>query len=160
MEQRAYTAPPVADATASKKAVRPDFATALDRYRSWCQELAAAIVDYQTWVEQQGAHDGEQDLRVYELAESVKAERLQIAIVGELSRGKTELLNALFFANFKQRLLPSAAGRTTMCPTELCYETATDRDAQNRHYHQRIQSNAGPLDNHPHPKAGLGRGGA
>jgi hypothetical protein len=125
MEQRAYTAPPVADATASKKAVRPDFATALDRYRSWCQELAAAIVDYQTWVEQQGAHDGEQDLRVYELAESVKAERLQIAIVGELSRGKTELLNALFFANFKQRLLPSAAGRTTMCPTELCYEEQT-----------------------------------
>ncbi|MBZ4201150.1 MAG: hypothetical protein LAC66_04575 [Methylotenera sp.] len=28
-------------------------------------------------------------------------------------------INALFFADFNQRLLPSAPGRTTMCPTEI-----------------------------------------
>jgi hypothetical protein len=36
---------------------------------------------------------------------------------------KSELINAIFFADFGQRLLPSSAGRTTMCPTELLYET-------------------------------------
>jgi predicted nucleic acid-binding Zn-ribbon protein len=42
-----------------------------------------------------------------------------VAFVAEFSRGKTELINALFFADHGQRLLPSDAGRTTMCPTEL-----------------------------------------
>jgi len=42
-----------------------------------------------------------------------------VAFVAEFSRGKTELINALFFADHGQRLLPSEAGRTTMCPTEL-----------------------------------------
>lgn len=99
-----------------------DFADSLARYRAWCDDVATAIGEYQTWVEEQGEADGEQDLRVYELAESLGAERLQLALVGEFSRGKTELLNAIFFSSFKQRLLPSAAGRTTMCPTELCFE--------------------------------------
>jgi len=99
-----------------------NFAQALGRYRAWCDDVAAAIAEYQGWVEQQGETDGEQDLRVYELAESLKSERLQIALVAEFSRGKTELLNAIFFSNFKQRLLPSAAGRTTMCPTELRFD--------------------------------------
>jgi hypothetical protein len=45
-----------------------------------------------------------------------------VALVAEFSRGKTELLNAIFFADYKQRLLPSSAGRTTMCPTELRWD--------------------------------------
>lgn len=106
-----------------QKAKAPvDFADSLARYRAWCDDVAAAIGEYQTWIEEQGEADGEQDLRVYELAESLGAERLQLALVGEFSRGKTELLNAIFFSSFKQRLLPSAAGRTTMCPTELRFE--------------------------------------
>lgn len=106
----------------TRKEAPADFAQALARYRSWCDDVAAAIGEYQSWVEQQGRADGEQDLRIYELAESIKSERLRIALVAEFSRGKTELLNAIFFSSFKQRLLPSAAGRTTMCPTELCFD--------------------------------------
>ena len=53
--------------------------------------------------------------------EQLKSDKLVVALVAEFSRGKTELLNALFFADHKQRLLPSTAGRTTMCPTEICY---------------------------------------
>lgn len=99
-----------------------DFPESLARYRAWCDDVAAAIAEYQTWVEEQGGADGEQDLRIYELTQNLKSERLQLALVGEFSRGKTELLNAIFFSSFKQRLLPSAAGRTTMCPTELRYD--------------------------------------
>jgi hypothetical protein len=101
---------------------RPNFSQSLARYRAWCDDVAAAIIEYQNWVEQQGNADGEEDLRVYELAESLKSERLRVALVAEFARGKTELLNAIFFSSFKQRLLPSAAGRTTMCPTELRFD--------------------------------------
>lgn len=112
-------------APAPQKSAGASFSQALARYRTWCDDVATAITEYQNWVEQQGETDGEQDLRVYELAESINSERLKIALVAEFSRGKTELLNAIFFSNFKQRLLPSAAGRTTMCPTELGYEENT-----------------------------------
>ena len=39
-----------------------------------------------------------------------------------LSKYFSELINAIFFAGFGNRMLPSTAGRTTMCPTELMYD--------------------------------------
>lgn len=80
------------------------------------------IQAYQAWLEAQGALDGEEQLRLYELQEQLRGDRLVLALVAEFSRGKTELINALFFSDFKRRLLPSSAGRTTMCPTELLYD--------------------------------------
>ena len=101
----------------------PDsFSRELAHFKQWRDDLAQAISDYQTWVERQGFSDGEQDLRVYELIETLQSDKLTVALVAEFSRGKTELLNAIFFADYKQRLLPSAAGRTTMCPTELRWD--------------------------------------
>ncbi|MGP8979771.1 hypothetical protein ACT02P_26395, partial [Enterobacter hormaechei] len=52
----------------------------------------------------------------------LRDDRLSVAFVAEFSRGKTELINALFFADYGQRILPSSAGRTTMCPTELLWD--------------------------------------
>src|SRR5690606_21670403 len=46
------------------------------------------------------------------------------ACVGEFSRGKTELINALLYTEGGRRLLPSQPGRTTMCPTEIYWEPA------------------------------------
>ncbi|MDP2057756.1 MAG: dynamin family protein, partial [Thiobacillus sp.] len=46
---------------------------------------------------------------------------LNVAFVAEFSRGKSELINAIFFSDYRQRVLPPSAGRTTMCPTELYY---------------------------------------
>ena len=45
-----------------------------------------------------------------------------LAFLAEYSRGKSELINALFFSSFKERLLPSDVGRTTMCPTEIFHD--------------------------------------
>ncbi|MFO7529127.1 MAG: dynamin family protein, partial [Marinobacter sp.] len=50
------------------------------------------------------------------------------AFVGEYSRGKTELINALFFSEYGQRMLPSQAGRTTMCPTELFFDRPANQN--------------------------------
>ena len=49
-------------------------------------------------------------------------EKFELVVVGEFSRGKSELINAIFFADYGQRIVPSSAGRTTMCPTELLYD--------------------------------------
>ena len=98
------------------------FAARLQAYKTWRDQLTEAIQAYQSWVEEQGLADGEQDLRVYDLIHEIQTDKLTVALTAEFARGKTELLNAIFFADFKQRLLPSGAGRTTMCPTELQYE--------------------------------------
>ncbi len=104
------------------KEVLDSFSQQLAHFKRWRDDLAQAIAEYQAWVEKQGFSDGEQDLRVYELIETLQSDKLTVALVAEFSRGKTELLNAIFFSDYKQRLLPSAAGRTTMCPTELRWE--------------------------------------
>lgn len=94
----------------------------LQAYKAWRDGLSDAIRAYQTWIESQGYTDGAEDLRTYELIEEIQSDKLTVALAGEFSRGKTELLNAIFFADFKQRLMSSGAGRTTMCPTELRFD--------------------------------------
>ncbi len=91
-------------------------------FKQWRDDLTASISQYQAWLEKQGLANGEDDLRVYELIDNLRSDKLTIALVAEFSRGKTELINAIFFADYKQRLLPSEAGRTTMCPTELLWD--------------------------------------
>ena len=49
----------------------------------------------------------------------VASERVTITFVADTSRGKSELINALFFADLGRKLLPSGPGRTTRCVTEL-----------------------------------------
>ena len=94
----------------------------LGSYKHWRDELIDILIEYQTWVESHGLASGEEDLRLYELIDALRSDKLTIALVAEFSRGKTELINAIFFADYRQRLLPSEAGRTTMCPTELRYD--------------------------------------
>ncbi len=49
----------------------------------------------------------------------VANERVTITFVGEMSRGKSELINGLFFPDLGRRLLPSGPGKSTRCVTEL-----------------------------------------
>src|SRR5690606_2306333 len=57
----------------------------------------------------------------------LRTDHITLAFVGEFSRGKTELINSLFFSEYGQRMLPSHAGRTTMCPTELFFDPRSER---------------------------------
>jgi hypothetical protein len=88
-------------------------------YDRWKGTLAAAIQAYQHWLDEHAPGSGEIELRLFETLEGLRSDRVSIAVVAEFSRGKTELLNAIFFADHGRRLLPSEPGRTTMCPTEL-----------------------------------------
>jgi hypothetical protein len=95
-------------------------------YQLWRERLAGAITEYREWLELTAAPDAQTDLRLYDMSESVRNDRMVLAFVAEFARGKTETINALFFSDFKQRLLPCDAGRTTMCPTEIFWDPSED----------------------------------
>jgi hypothetical protein len=94
----------------------------INRFHTWREGLVSAVNEYRDWLERTGQLDMHQSIRFYDLLEDLKHGRVMLAFIAEFSRGKTELINALFFSNFQQRLLPSDLGRTTMCPTEIFHD--------------------------------------
>ncbi|MFC5512924.1 dynamin family protein [Massilia jejuensis] len=96
----------------------------LQEYGAWRAAIAAALDDYRAALARFEVADAATTQRAAQAAARVRDDRLSVAFVAEFSRGKSELINAIFFADYGQRILPSAAGRTTMCPTELLYDAA------------------------------------
>ena len=94
-------------------------------YSDWRQTLADAIGDFRSWLQQQELSEARIEQRLDYILSTLRDDKLYIAFIAEFSRGKSELINAIFFANFGQRILPSNAGRTTMCPTELLYDSGS-----------------------------------
>jgi len=93
-------------------------------FARWRAEMVAGIDSYKSWLDLNGTADIQQSLRIYDLIESLKHERMTLALLAEFSRGKTELINALLFGHYKRRILPSDVGRTTMSPTEILHDPA------------------------------------
>jgi len=91
-------------------------------YTHWKQHLTRSVKEYQSWLENQGLATPDAQHRIRNSLETLENDRLSVACVAEFSRGKTELINAVFFADYGRRLLPSTAGRTTMCPTEMLWD--------------------------------------
>ncbi len=91
-------------------------------YSAWRTLLSNDIAEFQRWLADNELSDGQIDLRLSQLQERLREDRLNVAFVAEFSRGKSELINAIFFAEYGNRMLPSSAGRTTMCPTELLFD--------------------------------------
>ena len=98
------------------------FETEIAQYHRWREDLTQSVHAYHDWLEANGHLDVQQSIRFYDLLENLNKGRLMLAFLAEFSRGKSELINALFFADFKERLLPSDVGRTTMCPTEIFHD--------------------------------------
>lgn len=91
-------------------------------YSEWRKGVVRALEQYRAWTNGSDMADTATDQRLARLMERLVDDKLSIAFVAEFSRGKSELINAIFFADYGQRILPSSAGRTTMCPTELLYD--------------------------------------
>ena len=91
-------------------------------YSEWRKGVTRALEQYRAWISESDMADPAVDQRLARLMERLVDDKLSIAFVAEFSRGKSELINAIFFADYGQRILPSSAGRTTMCPTELLYD--------------------------------------
>jgi hypothetical protein len=94
----------------------------IQQYGAWRASVAEALEQYRGWVQAAELLDGAAEQRLARALARVRDDRLSVAFVAEFSRGKSELINAIFFADYGQRIVPSSPGRTTMCPTELAYD--------------------------------------
>ena len=99
-----------------------ELAARFDAYGDWRKRLAHGVVALHEWLKRQDLAGAQVDYKVQQLLARLEDDKLIVTFVAEFSRGKSELINAIFFADFGERLLPTTAGRTTMCPTELLYE--------------------------------------
>ncbi len=88
-------------------------------YSRWRAEATRKVGLLRNWLNQNEIGDAQGDLRLQYVLDRLQEDKLTVAFVAEFSRGKSELINALFFSDYGNRVLPSSAGRTTMCPTEL-----------------------------------------
>ncbi|MBC7513061.1 MAG: dynamin family protein [Herminiimonas sp.] len=93
-----------------------------DRYSNWRNAVSTALEAYRHGIDHADVSDAPSHERISQMQARLADDRLSVAFVAEFSRGKSELINAIFFADYGQRILPSSAGRTTMCPTELQYD--------------------------------------
>ncbi|KFI08022.1 dynamin family protein [Massilia sp. BSC265] len=94
------------------------------QYGAWRADVAQQLEGYGAALREAALIDGAGEQQLERALARLRDDRLSVAFVAEFSRGKTELINAIFFADYGQRILPSSAGRTTMCPTELLYDPA------------------------------------
>lgn len=94
----------------------------IEQYSNWRTRVSDSVQELSTFLK---AHNVT-DLRTHHQFENVLGtlsdDNLSVAFVAEFSRGKSEMINTIFFGHYKKRILPSGSGRTTMCPTELKYD--------------------------------------
>jgi len=112
------------DGTSNDTASAADFGIRLGWHDAWRRDLAARLKALLDWLAERGLADAGTQERGVRLLEQIKSDKVMVAFVSEFSRGKSELINAMFFAGYGRRIMPASAGRTTMCPTELGYDPA------------------------------------
>ncbi|HWH83147.1 MAG TPA: dynamin family protein [Burkholderiaceae bacterium] len=100
----------------------PSFAISLDALSGWRMTLARRLDDLSSYLADRDLADAPALAQIDALRDRLGNEKLVVAFVAEFSRGKSELINAIFFADTGRRVLPATPGRTTMCPVELGWD--------------------------------------
>ncbi|MEZ5664897.1 MAG: dynamin family protein [Burkholderiaceae bacterium] len=93
-----------------------------DRHGAWRKQFALRVKLLSEWLTDHDLMEAGIRERLDQLHQQVRDDRIMVAFVAEFSRGKSEMINAVFFAGYGRRIMPASAGRTTMCPTELAYD--------------------------------------
>lgn len=104
--------------------MKDSLAHQFDALAAWRRTLERRVRAVAHFLAEQELADAAADGAVEALQRKLQADKLVLACVAEVSRGKSELLNAMFFADAGRRVLPATPGRTTMCPVELQYQTS------------------------------------
>ncbi len=98
------------------------FTQDFDEHSAWRQGQVQRLNELADWLAQHDLLEPAVQERLEHLRAQLRGDKVMVAFVAEFSRGKSELINAVFFAGYGRRIMPASAGRTTMCPTELGYE--------------------------------------
>jgi hypothetical protein len=93
-----------------------------DQLGAWRREFALRLKLLSEWMKDNELLDAAVEERLRRLGTQVRSDKVMVAFVAEFSRGKSEMINAVFFAGYGRRIMPASAGRTTMCPTEMGYD--------------------------------------
>lgn len=96
--------------------------TSIDALAQWRRSLDRGVERLSGLLTDHGLLDGEAKSMAQAVRQRLSTDRLVVAFVAEFSRGKSELINALFFADSGRRVMPATPGRTTMCPVELGWD--------------------------------------
>ena len=102
----------------------PSFNEQFEQHGTWRREFARQLKQLGEWMGGHELMDSAVQERLQRLEDQVRTDKVMVAFVAEFSRGKSELINAIFFAGYGRRIMPASAGRTTMCPTELGYDAS------------------------------------
>jgi hypothetical protein len=102
------------------------FASSLDELSQWRTTLGQRLDDYSRFLGEHDVADPAAHESLDTLRRRLSGEKLIVAFVAEFSRGKSELINAIFFSDTGRRVLPATPGRTTMCPVELGFEAGEE----------------------------------
>jgi Dynamin family len=102
----------------------PSFAGSLDALSGWRGSLVERLDGLSQFLKSHELIDDPVAIQLDMLRGRLKSDKLVVAFVAEFSRGKSELINAIFFADTGRRVLPASPGRTTMCPVELAWDVA------------------------------------
>lgn len=102
--------------------VGPSFNEQFDQHGAWRRSFAQQLKQLSEWMAGHELMDAAVQERLQRLEVQVRSDKVMVAFVAEFSRGKSEMINAIFFADYGRRIMPASAGRTTMCPTELGYD--------------------------------------
>lgn len=97
-------------------------ASHLDSQAAWRSALDRSVSGFARFLADHDLVEPADQTRLQSLHRRLLADRLTVAFVAEFSRGKSELINAIFFADTGRRVLPATPGRTTMCPVELFHD--------------------------------------
>ena len=98
------------------------FASSVDELGQWRLAIGRRLDELGRFLSEYDLADPAASESLDALRRSLVGEKLVVAFVAEFSRGKSELINAIFFSDTGRRVLPATPGRTTMCPVELGYE--------------------------------------
>lgn len=93
-----------------------------DQHGTWRRNFAHRLKWLASWLNENELLNQSVAERLRDVEAQLRTSKVMVAFVAEFSRGKSELINAIFFAGYGRRIMPASAGRTTMCPTELGYD--------------------------------------
>jgi len=94
----------------------------IEQYSEWRTQVSDTIQGLSLFLKNNNVSDLRSHHQFETLLGALADDNLSIAFVAEFSRGKSEMINTMFFGDYDRRILPSGTGRTTMCPTELRYD--------------------------------------
>lgn len=103
--------------------VGTSFNAQFEQHGTWRRAFAQQLKQLAQWMDSHELMDAAVQERLQRLENQIRSDKIMVAFVAEFSRGKSELINAIFFADYGRRIMPASPGRTTMCPTELGYDS-------------------------------------